>query len=600
MVCQIDRLRRKFPASIRGALSELPESLDETYEQTLLGIDKEKRRYAQRLFQCLSVSSRPLCVEELAEILAVRFDVAARSTFNPDWRPVDAEEAVLSACSSLIAIVNIDDSPVVQFSHFSVKEFLTSDRLATSDEHLSYYHILPEPAHTTLARSSLSVLLQLDEKTDRNTIRHFPLSQYAAQYWVDHAQFGNVSFCVQDLMGRLFDQAKPHFAAWIWLYDIDRHWVGSMPGVHPQLPKAVPLYYASLCGFRCLVEYLIAAHPQHVNSKGGFHGTPLHAASFWGHSDAAQLLLNNNAAPDSCNDEGGTPLHIASCYGQLEIVTMLLVRGVGVNQRKNGGETPLHLASASIKFQMAHRLIQRIPVVDVRSGKQETSLNRVAGRGSVDIVRLLIDSGANVTVADDDGWTPLHTAAQHGNRDIAELLLLSGADPDARNNGQETPLHMACRYGRLAVSRLLLDHGSDLNCRDKDCWTPLHAASRHGHVDITELLLERGADVNVQEETSWTPLHFTSAFGHLNIAQLLFTHGANVDSRNDKEEAPLDLASFHGHFDIARFLIGHGATTTPRDNKGWTPFHSASKCGHLHIVKFLLECGVDVDIRNGN
>jgi len=60
VVCQIDRLRRNFPAGIRGALSELPESLDETYEQTLLGIDKEKRRYAQRLFQCLSVSSRPL------------------------------------------------------------------------------------------------------------------------------------------------------------------------------------------------------------------------------------------------------------------------------------------------------------------------------------------------------------------------------------------------------------------------------------------------------------------------------------------------------------------------------------------------------------
>jgi hypothetical protein len=82
-----------------------------------------------------------------------------RSTFDPDLRPVDAEEAVLSACSSLISIVNVDGSQVVQFSHFSVKEFLISDRLATADEYLSYYHILPEPAHITLARSSLTVLL---------------------------------------------------------------------------------------------------------------------------------------------------------------------------------------------------------------------------------------------------------------------------------------------------------------------------------------------------------------------------------------------------------------------------------------------------------
>jgi len=32
---------------------------------------------------------------------------------------------VLSACSSLIAVVEVDGSPVVQFSHFSVEAVLT-------------------------------------------------------------------------------------------------------------------------------------------------------------------------------------------------------------------------------------------------------------------------------------------------------------------------------------------------------------------------------------------------------------------------------------------------------------------------------------------
>src|SRR5712671_6775741 len=103
VVCQIDRLRRTFPASIRNASDELPKTLDETYAHTLLGIDEEKRQYAQRLFRCLTVSIRPLRVEELAEILAIHFDDAVSPTFNPDWRPADAEEAVLSACSSLIS-----------------------------------------------------------------------------------------------------------------------------------------------------------------------------------------------------------------------------------------------------------------------------------------------------------------------------------------------------------------------------------------------------------------------------------------------------------------------------------------------------------------
>src|SRR5260221_1077885 len=182
VVCQVDRLRRTFPASIRSVLDDLPKSLDETYGRTLLGIDEEKREYAQRLFQCLTVSIRPLRVEELAEIFAVRFDGPAVPTFNPDWRPLDANEAVLSACSSLISIVDVTGSQIIQFAHFSVKEYLTSERLATAEELLSSYYILPEPSHTTLARASLSVILQLDDKIDSDSIRRIPLAPYAARY----------------------------------------------------------------------------------------------------------------------------------------------------------------------------------------------------------------------------------------------------------------------------------------------------------------------------------------------------------------------------------------------------------------------------------
>ena len=91
-----------IPASIRSVLEDLPKTSDETYGRTLLGIDEEKREYAQRLFRCLAVSMsiRPLHVKELAEILAIRFPKAAPPTFNAAWRPENAEEAVLSACSS--------------------------------------------------------------------------------------------------------------------------------------------------------------------------------------------------------------------------------------------------------------------------------------------------------------------------------------------------------------------------------------------------------------------------------------------------------------------------------------------------------------------
>jgi len=265
----------------------LPEGLDETYERTLRDIDKPKRKYAQRLFQCLSVLIRPLRVEELAEIFAVQLDATAATLPARDLRPHSMEWVVLSACSSLIITIDQGGDRVVQFAHLSVKEFLTSERLAQAEDHLSFFHILLEPAHALIARASLSVLLQFDDNIDRDTIGRFPLAPYAARHWVEHAQFRDVSSHIEELMERLFDPTRPHFAAWVWLHNIDRYWTKPMSTIHPTQPEAVPLYYASLCGFRGLVEHLITADSSQVNIRGGSHTTPLHASSVKGHLEVA-------------------------------------------------------------------------------------------------------------------------------------------------------------------------------------------------------------------------------------------------------------------------------------------------------------------------
>jgi hypothetical protein len=285
----LEVLKRSLPSTIRRILGDLPRSLDETYDRILLGIAQERREYAQRLFQCISVSIRPLRVEELAEILAIQFDEGALPEYDVDWRPENSEDDVLSVCSSLISIVDMDGSRVVQFSHFSVQEYLSSKRLANSGPHLSQYHILPHSAHTILAQASLSVLLALDDKVDKDMMKNFPLATYAAHYWVDHAQFENVSSRIKDAMGRLFDAAKPHFATWVWIYDIDDPF-REMIAARPTPPEAAPLYYAALCGFRDLVEHLINTCPRDVNARGGYHGTPLHVAIAKRNIDVMKLL----------------------------------------------------------------------------------------------------------------------------------------------------------------------------------------------------------------------------------------------------------------------------------------------------------------------
>ena len=195
MYCQLETLRRCLPAGVGRALDELPESLDETYERSLLGIEKERREFAHRLFQCLTVAIRPLRVDELAGVLAICFCPGQLPQYHAAWRLDDAQEAVLSTCSSLISVVNVDGWPVVQFSHFSVKEFLISDRLAKykSTDEISRFHVLPLSAHTIIAQASLTVLLHLGNHVDKDSIKNFPFAQYAAQHWVDHGRFEGVS-----------------------------------------------------------------------------------------------------------------------------------------------------------------------------------------------------------------------------------------------------------------------------------------------------------------------------------------------------------------------------------------------------------------------
>jgi hypothetical protein len=215
---------------VKGILDELPESLDGTYERVLRSINKANRDHAFRLLQCVTVAVRPLRVEELAEVLAVDFDATRNGgmpNVKPDWRWSDQHQAVLSTCSSLIAIVDDGHYQVVQFSHFSVKEFLTSDRLACSCGDVSRYHILLSPAHLILAQACLGVLLRLDEHITRYNASDIPLACYAARHWVDHAQFEDVSSHIQDVMVYFFDADKPHWAAWHRVYDIDNQdWSG--------------------------------------------------------------------------------------------------------------------------------------------------------------------------------------------------------------------------------------------------------------------------------------------------------------------------------------------------------------------------------------
>ena len=73
----------------------------------LKDIKQQNRGRASHLLQCLVVTSiRPLQIEELVEVFAIDFnDAEGIPKLKPDWRWEDHEQALLTSCSSFIAIV---------------------------------------------------------------------------------------------------------------------------------------------------------------------------------------------------------------------------------------------------------------------------------------------------------------------------------------------------------------------------------------------------------------------------------------------------------------------------------------------------------------
>jgi hypothetical protein len=424
--CQLEVLRHCFPANLRGALEELPKSLDEAYKRILNEINNANRVHAYRLLQCVAVALRPLRVEELAEVLAFDLTTGGLPKLNASWRWEDQEEAVLSACSSLVSVIIHRGSRVVQFSHFSVKEFLTSDRLASCMEEVSQFHIPIEPSHAILAQACLGVLLCLDDDTTEDIANKIPLYRYAAEYWVAHTRVGHVELQIKDALDYFFDMDNPHFPA-LARIEHPRDLFNVSWDVEPTaMPRSAgPLYFAAWRGLRGLVGRLMVKDPQQVNQLGGAQGTPLHASVHGGHTEVSRLLFAHGADLNSRCAYNFTPLHLASRDGHLTIVKWLLDHRADVSPRTKYDATPLHFAAGYGHLEICRILLKRNAEVNPRDDNGRTPLHRASWRseeGSAVIVRLLLDYIADVRVRDLNGKTASELARGPEREQIVHLL----------------------------------------------------------------------------------------------------------------------------------------------------------------------------------
>ena len=461
----MDILPRSLPATVVRVVEGLPDTLDQTYERILLRVAEENWEHTYHVFHTLMVATRPLTMDELCLVLAIDFIAEVTPKYEEIWRSDEPEDNLLTVCSTLLSFVDVDGSRIAQFAHYSVKDFLTSERILTYETKIARYRMYDGPAHTTVAQMCLAVLLHLDERTDKCAVEEIPMIHYAAENWVYHTRFGNVATEIQPALELLFDPKNPHLAGWVWLHDIDNFWGESKITANLRRLDTAPLYYAAQCGFGNMVEHLLSTYPRQLNTLGSRYGTPLIAALENDHLEIAWMLLNESADTTIRAGFYGPPLIVSSKKGQLKIVRFLLEHGDDVNVWDSYTGTPLHVAS---------------------------------GVGHLDVVRLLLEFHADVNIQGGCYGAPLRAVTAPGHLGAAQLLRERSVDIHTQGGYHGTPLHAASADGQLEIARLLLERGANANARAINGETPLQVASRMGHVEVVRLLLQNGADASIE------------------------------------------------------------------------------------------------------
>ena len=190
---------------------------------------------------------------------------------------------------------------IIRLAHFSVKEYLISERIRAQNASSCYakeaskYAIQEISAHRSIASHCLAYLLQFEYYGELQiwrvnpligNIRGYPLSRYAATQWVDHVKrLGKDMGVIETLSLQLLLASDRAYLKW---ESIDGHYHYYEPVYVP------PLYWASVWDAVELVQLLLK-HEANINARGGEHHTALQAACIYGNFETVQLLLNNGA-----------------------------------------------------------------------------------------------------------------------------------------------------------------------------------------------------------------------------------------------------------------------------------------------------------------
>jgi hypothetical protein len=317
---------------VKEALLALPATLDETYKRMLIGIDPMFRKEATGLLQWLAYAQSPPTLGELAEASIIdvagegSVDVDNRGSFrdtleilsglvtcgkadqgddaddisdyDDDGDDVSDErsneesedsESERSNSNNVFATWSgqkIGEGSRVRLAHFSVKEYLESERIAKSSA--KDFFLESAAGHRFLAQSCLTYIMHYStshkKKSSRQDLQRFPLLKYAARSWYYHSSSGQSDDGSRETSLLQSEDAKRD---WLFVHRPDNEWERSFDDLSD---VGSGLYYASFLGLQAVVSVLLERGTD-VNAQGGHFGNALQAASHEGHEKVVEMLI---------------------------------------------------------------------------------------------------------------------------------------------------------------------------------------------------------------------------------------------------------------------------------------------------------------------
>ncbi|KFY29437.1 hypothetical protein V491_00029, partial [Pseudogymnoascus sp. VKM F-3775] len=427
-------------SELQQALEALPTTLDETYERILCTISEADSEHAMRILRWLAFSSRPLLVEELAEVVAI--NVERETAFDRNEALEDPMD-VLDICLSLVSVVVTESlsepnrrlstiSRTATLAHYSVQEYLVSTRICQG--RAARYSMQPAACHGYIAKGSIGYLLQFEKglfdrfESARSLQQVYILAQYSAEHWIIHTRNGEEDDRrLNYLATRLLSMGDGAYLNWLRLYDPDEEgW--KITDFRRELDSCPnPLYYASLSGLANTASQL-----------GGYYGNALQAASSGGHDKVVGVLLSKGA---DVNIGGGyyapgevhsSVLQAASARGHDKVIELLLSKGANVNAQGGVYSNALQSASARGNNKVVEVLLSKGVNVNAQGGYYGNALQAGSARGKNKIVEVLLSKGAEINAQGGYYGNALQAASAGGHDKVVEMLLSMGADVNAK------------------------------------------------------------------------------------------------------------------------------------------------------------------------